>query len=150
MATPVRAQQPAAAAPMLYGAAITLDAATKAAAAAAAEARQNNWLMAIAIVDTAGELVYFEKLDGTQGASIDIALDKARSSARFKRPTKFFQDEVGKGGEGLRFLALRGAVPAEGGLPLIMAGRIVGAIGVSGGTGQQDGVAAAAGAAVVK
>lgn len=136
--------------PLMYGAPIPLDAAKKAAAAAAAEARKNNWMMAIAIVDTAGELVYFEKLDGTQAASVDIALDKARSSARYKRATKAFQDELAKGGEGLRFLALRGAVGAEGGVPIVMGGRLVGAIGVSGGTGQQDGMAASAGAKAIQ
>jgi uncharacterized protein GlcG (DUF336 family) len=132
--------------PLMYGAPIALDAAKKAAGAAAAEARKNNWMMAVAVVDTAGELVYFEKLDGTQAASVDIAIDKARSSARYKRPTKAFQDELAKGGEGLRFLQLRGVIGAEGGVPIVMGGRLVGAIGVSGGTGQQDGMAATAGA----
>lgn len=136
--------------PMLYGAPITIDHAKKIAAAAVAEARRNNWMMAVAVVDPAGELVYFEKIDGTQAASIDIAIDKARSSARFKRPTKAFQDELAKGGEGFRFLGLRGAVPAEGGVPIVMDGRLVGAIGVSGGTGQQDAQSATAGTSVAK
>jgi uncharacterized protein GlcG (DUF336 family) len=106
--------------------------------------------MAVAIVDPAGDLVYFEKMDNTQAASIGIALDKARSSARFKRPTKAMQDVLAAGGEGLRFLALQGAIPAEGGVPLLMDGKIVGAIGVSGGSGQQDNQTAGAGAAAVK
>jgi uncharacterized protein GlcG (DUF336 family) len=106
--------------------------------------------MAAAIVDTAGDLVYFEKLDGTQAASVNIAVDKARSAARFKRPTKALQDVLAAGGDGLRLLALQGAVPVEGGLPLLMDGKIVGAIGLSGGTSQQDGQCAKAGADLVK
>ena len=149
LAAPVAAQQQGPP-PLLYGAPITLDQAKAAAGAAVAEARRNGWMMAVAIVDTAGELVYFEKIDGTQAASVDIALDKARSSARYKRPTKVFQDELAKGGEGLRFLQLRGVIGAEGGVPLVIGGRLVGAIGVSGGTGQQDGVAASAGAKAVQ
>jgi uncharacterized protein GlcG (DUF336 family) len=133
-----------------YGPPITLDTAKRAAAAATAEARKNNWFMAIAVVDTAGNLVYFEKLDNTQAASVDIALDKARSSAQFRRPTKMFQDAVAAGGEGLRFLGLRGAVPAEGGFPIISEGKVVGAIGVSGGAGAQDSQVAKAGADSIK
>src|SRR5438552_12187938 len=106
--------------------------------------------MAAAIVEPSGDLVSFEKLDGTQAASTLIAVDKARSAARFKRPTKALQDALAAGGEGLRMLALQGAVPVEGGIPLIMDGKIVGAIGVSGGTSGQDGQCATAGAAVVK
>jgi uncharacterized protein GlcG (DUF336 family) len=135
---------------VLYGMSISLEDAKKAAAPALAEARKNNWLMAVAIVDTAGNLVYFEKMDGTQVASATIAVDKARSSAQFKRPTKALQDALAAGGEGLRILALSGAVPVEGGLPLMAGGKIVGAIGVSGGTSAQDGQCAAAGAAVMK
>jgi uncharacterized protein GlcG (DUF336 family) len=106
--------------------------------------------MAAAVVDPAGDLVYFEKLDGTQAASVAIAVDKARSSARFKRPTKALQDALAAGGEGLRILALQGAVPVDGGVPIVMDGKIVGAIGLSGGTSQQDGVAANAGVVAVK
>src|SRR5439155_14625004 len=102
--------------PNPYGLSINGENAKKAAAAALAEARKNNWTMAAAIVDTAGDLVYFEKLDGTQVASVNIAVDKARSAARFKRPTKALQDVLAAGGEGLRLLALQGAVPVEGGL----------------------------------
>ena len=136
--------------PNPYGLSITTDAAKRAAAAALAEARKNNWTMAAAIVDTSGDLVYFEKIDGTQAASTLIAQDKARSSVRFKRPTKAMQDVLAAGGEGLRFLALQGAIPVEGGLPLVMDGKIVGAIGLSGGTSAQDGQCAAAGAGAVK
>ena len=133
-----------------YGMSINAESAKKAAAAALAEARKNNWTMAAAIVDTAGDLVYFEKLDGTQAASVNIAVDKARSAARFKRPTKALQDVLAAGGDGLRLLALQGAVPVEGGLPILMDGKIVGAIGLSGGTSPQDGQCAKAGADVLK
>ena len=133
-----------------YGLSISLENAKKVAAPALAEARKNNWTMAVAIVDTAGNLVYFEKMDGTQVASASIALGKARSAAQFKRPTKALQDALAAGGEGLRILGLEGAVPVEGGLPLVEQGKIVGAIGVSGGTSQQDSQCAAAGAAMLK
>ena len=136
--------------PNPYGAPINGENAKKAAAAALAEARKNNWNMAAAVVDPAGDLVYFEKLDGTQAASVDIAVDKARSAARFKRPTKALQDVLAAGGEGLRLLGLQGAVPVDGGVPILIDGKIVGAIGLSGGTSAQDGQCAAAGAAVVK
>jgi glc operon protein GlcG len=124
--------------PTPYGAPITLEAAKRVADAARGEAQRNNWSMSIAIVDPAGMLVYFEKMDGVQNASVDVAVDKARSSALFKRPTKVFMDAVAKGGDGIRFLALRGVVPLEGGLPLIVDGKIIGAIGLSGGAGEQD------------
>ena len=136
--------------PAMYGPSITADQAKAVAAPALAEARKNQWTMAVAIVDTAGDLVYFEKMDQTQLGSVEVSIGKARSAARFKRPTKAFQDAVAAGGEGLRILALQGAVPVEGGLPLMVGGRIVGAIGASGGTSQQDGVVAAAGVAALK
>lgn len=136
--------------PNPYGAPINGDTAKKVAAAALAETRKNGWTMAVAIVDPAGDLVYFEKLDGTQAASVGIAVDKARSAARFKRPTKALQDQVAAGGDGLRILGLPGAVPVEGGVPILMNGTIVGAIGMSGGTSQQDGQCAIAGTAAVK
>ena len=136
--------------PAMYGNPITADQAKPIAAAAIAEAKKNQWTMAIAIVDPWGELVYFEKMDNTQVGSVDIAQAKARSAARFKRPTKAFQDALAAGGEGWRILSLNGAVAVEGGVPLIVGGRIVGAIGASGGTSQQDGMTAGAGAATVK
>jgi len=136
--------------PNMYGQSVTIDNAKKAAALAVGEARKNNWYMAVAVVDTAGELVYFEKMDGTQAGSINVAIAKARSAARFKRPTKVFQDAVAGGGEGLRFLGLEGAVPVEGGIPLVSDGKIVGAIGVSGGTSPQDAQSAKAGADSLK
>jgi glc operon protein GlcG len=133
-----------------YGAPINGENAKKVAVAALAEARKNGWTMAVAVVDPAGDLVYFEKLDGTQAASVTIAVDKARSSARFKRPTKALQDQLAAGGDGLRVLRLDGAVPVEGGVPLLIDGKIVGAVGMSGGTSAQDGQCATAGAAAVK
>ena len=137
-------------APVPYGPPISIENAKRAAAPAIAEARRNNWMMAVAIVDPAGDLVYFECMDNTQTASVNIAQDKARSAAMFKRPTKAMQDVIAAGGDGLRFLALRGATPVEGGIPLMMEGKIVGAIGVSGGTSQQDAQCASAGVAVLK
>ena len=136
--------------PNPYGTSINLESAKKIAALSVAEAAKNNFKMAIAIVDVSGDLVYFEKMDGTQAASVNIAQDKARSAARFKRPTKALQDALAAGGAGLRLLALQGAVPVEGGLPLIVDGKIVGAIGASGGTSEQDGQTAKAGADSVK
>jgi glc operon protein GlcG len=136
--------------PNPYGPAISLENARKAAAPALAEAAKNNWTMAVAIVGPAGTLVYYEKMDNTQIGSAEVAIDKARSAALFKRPTKAFQDAVAAGGDGLRVLGLKGAVPIEGGIPLLMDGKIVGAIGVSGGTSAQDGQCAKAGAETVK
>ena len=133
-----------------YGTPVNAETAKRAAAAAIAEAKKNNFTMAIAIVDPNGTLVYFEKMDNTQNGSAAIAVDKARSAALFKRPTKAFQDALAAGGEGLRILALQGAVPVDGGLPIIAAGKIIGAIGASGGTSAQDGVVAKAGADAVK
>ena len=133
-----------------YGMPIALDVAKKAAGAAAAEARKNNWNMAIAIVDPGGHLVYFERMDNTQIGSVNVAVEKARSAALFRRPTKVFQDGVAAGGEGLRLLRLDGAVPIDGGVPIIAGGRITGGIGISGGSGEQDGQVARAGADSVK
>jgi glc operon protein GlcG len=135
-------------APQPYGP-IALEAAKRAAAPALAEASRNNWAMAVAVVDSAGDLVYFEKMDSTQAGSVTIAIDKARSAARFKRPTKAFQDMLASGGDGLRVLGLNGAVPVDGGVPIVVDGNIVGAIGVSGGTSAQDGQCARAGADAV-
>jgi glc operon protein GlcG len=133
-----------------YGLSINLEDAKKVAAPAMAEAKKNNWMMAVAIVDTAGNLVYYEKMDGTQVASATIAVDKARSAVQFKRPTKALEDALAAGGDGLRVLGLTGAVPVEGGIPLVVGNKIVGAIGVSGGTSPQDAQCASAGAALMK
>ncbi|QJR14380.1 GlcG/HbpS family heme-binding protein [Usitatibacter palustris] len=130
-----------------YGTNVTLEQARKYAAAADAEARKNNWPVAIAIVDTAGNLVYFQRTDNTQTASMQVSVDKAVSSAIYRRSTKVFQDAVAGGGAGLRALNLRGASTVEGGVPLILDGKIIGGIGVSGVNADQDGVVAMAGAA---
>src|SRR5690348_12678086 len=120
--------------PNPYGESITLENAKKAAAAALGEAAKNRWTMAVAVVDPNGTLVYYEKMDNTQLGSANVAVAKARSAALFKRPSKVFQDALAGGGAGLRVMALEGAVPVEGGLPLLAGGKIVGAIGVSGDT----------------
>jgi uncharacterized protein GlcG (DUF336 family) len=135
--------------PEPYGMPIGLESAKKAAAAAIAEARKNGWLMAVAITDPSGELVYFAKMDGTQTGSVNVSIGKSRSAALFKRPTKVFQDMLASGGAGVRVLALERAVPIEGGVPLVIDGEIVGAIGASGGSSDQDGVVAGAGAAAL-
>jgi uncharacterized protein GlcG (DUF336 family) len=133
-----------------YGSPINLEAAKKAAASAIAEARKNNWTMAVAITDIGGDLIYFEKMDGTMTGSVRVAIDKARSAVLFKRPTKVWQDMVAAGGAKLFILGMEGAVPIEGGLPLVMDDKIVGGIGASGGAAAQDGVVATAGAQAVK
>lgn len=132
-----------------YGSNVNLDQARRALAGAMAEARRINVPMAVAVVDTAGNLVLFERMDNTQNGSIAVAQDKASSAALFRRPTKVFQDAVAGGGAGLRILTLRGANAVEGGLPLMAEGRIIGAIGVSGGSAEQDGVVAAGGTAAL-
>jgi len=137
-------------APIAYGLPVAVENAKKAAAAALAEAKKNNWMMAIAVVDTSGNLIYYEKMDNTQIASATIAIEKARTAARFKRPTKVFHDAVSGGGAGLRFLSMPGVVPVEGGIPLVINNQIVGAIGVSGDSSDHDGICAQAGAATLK
>ncbi len=136
--------------PNPYGPPISLEAAKKVAAVAVAEAVKNNWKMAVAVVDPAGVLIYYEKMDNTQIGSADASIDKARSAALYKRPTKAFQDALAAGGAGLRVMGLRGADPVEGGVPLLMEGKVVGAIGVSGDTSDHDGVCANAAAQSLK
>jgi uncharacterized protein GlcG (DUF336 family) len=141
----VRAQMP-----NPYGAPVSLENAKKAAAPALAEAEKNHWNMAVAVVDPSGNLVYYEKMDNTQLGSANVAIEKARTAALFKRPTKAFQDALAAGGDGLRVLSLKGVTAVEGGIPLVMDGKIVGAIGVSGGASTQDGQCAKAGADALK
>ena len=141
------AQTPLAPPPQIpYGLSISTESAKNAAAASIAEAQKNNWKMAIVIVDTGGYLVYFEKMQDTQTGSVELAIEKARTAALFRRPTKLFQDSVAAGGEGLRLLRLTGAIPIDGGVPIIVDGKVIGAVGVSGGSGDQDGQIAKAGA----
>jgi glc operon protein GlcG len=126
---------------------LTLEAARQIAAAAEEEARKNNWTMVIAIVDDGGHLIYLERMDGTQIASVTVAQEKAACAIRFKRPTKALEEAVAGGR--IVVMKLAGAIPVEGGLPILVEGQFVGAIGVSGGTSPQDGVVAAAGLAVL-
>jgi len=123
---------------------LTLEVAKQIAAAAENEAASNKWTMVIAILDDGGNLVYLERMDDTQIGSIEVAQQKARSAVSFKRPTKAFEDAVAGGRTAI--LKLPGALPVEGGIPLMAGGKIIGAIGVSGGSSQQDGVVAKAGA----
>src|SRR5215467_5413494 len=129
-----------------YGVPISIDQAKEVAAAAQAEARRNGWRMAVAVVDPGGYLIYFERADGTQNASVQLATAKARTAALFRRPSKVFADQFAAGNTGfMSFPDEARPIASEGGLPIVINGRLVGAIGTSGGTGQQDGVAAAAG-----
>ena len=128
-----------------YGANVTAEQARKAVVGAAAEAKKINVPMAITVVNTAGMLVSFELMDNTQYGSIAVSNDKASSAALYRRPTKVFQDALAGGGAGLRVLTLRGANAVEGGIPLVLDGKIIGAIGISGGSAEQDGVVAKAG-----
>jgi len=139
-----RAQQKTAATPLVYGDPIRLEQAEKVMAAAVQEATKNNWTMAIAIVDTGGKLVLFKKMDNTQIGSIDVAISKATTANNFKRSSKVFEDAVAGGGVGLRVLSLPGVAPLEGGELIMLNGKIIGAIGVSGAQSTQDGQVARA------
>jgi len=135
--------------PTPYGSPITLEQAKKIAAAAQAEARKNGWCMVVAVMDPGGHLVLLERMDNAQFGSVQVAQDKARSAVAFRRPTKAFQDMVATGGDGVRMLVMSGAVPIDGGLPIIVDGAIIGGIGMSGGTSAQDGQVAQAGVAAL-
>ncbi|MNX20508.1 hypothetical protein D3C86_504540 [compost metagenome] len=121
-----------------YGPPLSLEAAQRVAAAAGAEAQARGWPMVIAIMDSAANLVLLHKMDQAQTGSVTVAQAKAESAVRFKRPTKMFEDALTAGGINLRLLATHGACPLEGGLPLMLAGQLVGAIGVSGMQSTQD------------
>jgi glc operon protein GlcG len=136
--------------PPAYGSPITLDQAKKVLAAAEAEAKKNNWNVVISIVDTGGQLVTMSRLDNTQFGSVEVAREKAYSSVAFRRPTKVFQDSIAKGGENIRLLGLTGASLLEGGIPIVVDGKIVGGIGVSGVTSAQDAQIAQAGIDALK
>jgi uncharacterized protein GlcG (DUF336 family) len=125
--------------------ALTLTAAKKIAAAAEAEAAKNKWNVVIAILDDGANLVYLQKMDDTQIGSVDVAIAKAASAVKFKRPTKTFEENLVGGRQAI--LKLPGAIPIEGGVPLMDGARVIGAIGVSGVTSQQDGQIAGAGVA---
>ena len=130
--------------PPPYGLSITIDQAKKAMVAAEAEARKNNWQVVISIVDTGGHLVMLQRLDA-QNASVDIATGKARTAVNFRRPSKALEDSMAAGGSALRILAVPGVMPLQGGLPIVVDGKIIGGIGVSGVTAAQDEVVAKAG-----
>ena len=134
--------------PPSYGAPINIEQAKKAMASAEAEARKNNWQVVISIVDTGGHLVMLQRLDA-QNASVDIATGKARTSVNFRRPTKALEDGLAANGTALRILAVPGAMPLQGGLPIVVDGKIIGAIGVSGVTSAQDEIVAKAGADIL-
>jgi glc operon protein GlcG len=123
---------------------LTLAAAKQIAGAAVKESAKNGWKMVIAIVDDGGNLMYLERMDDAQLASIEVSIQKARSAVLFRRPTKAFEDSVAAGR--MVVMSLANAVPLEGGVPLIAEGKIVGGIGVSGEKAQQDGIVAKAGA----
>lgn len=145
-------EQKPAAGPKLppYGRSITLAEAKRAAEAALEPAKANGWTVVAAIVDPGGHLVYLEKLDETQVGSVPVAEAKARSAAIYKRPTKMLQDVLARGGDGLRVLRLEGAIPVEGGVPLIVDGKLVGALGISGGSSAEDEACAVAGAQALR
>ena len=140
---------PAAAPPPAYGEMINLEQAKKAAAAAQEFAAKNGWAMAISVAGPSGDLVYFQKMDNTQFASIAISQHKARAAPTFRRPTKVFEDRIATPA-GVPALTLDGIIASEGGIPIVVGGKIVGAMGCSGGTGQQDGQACQAGIDAMK
>jgi glc operon protein GlcG len=122
-----------------YGTPISLEQAKKVVAAAEAEAQKNNWFVAITVVDTGGYIVATHRLDNTQLGSIPVAEDKARTAVLFRRPSKAIEDALAAGGIGLRVLGLRGATPYDGGVPIFVDGKLIGAVGVSGMLPTQDG-----------
>jgi uncharacterized protein GlcG (DUF336 family) len=136
--------------PLEYGAIISNANAKKVAAAALAEAQKMGVPMIVSITDTSGNILYQERQDAAILGGTLVAPQKARSAVLYKRPTKAFEDAIAPGGVGIRFLRLEGAIPIEGGLPLIVDNKIIGGIGMSGGTGVQDGIAAKAGADALK
>lgn len=148
LATVLVAAAPAALCAQLADAKVlTLDAARRAAAAAEAEARRNQWRVSIAVVDAYGELVAFQRMDDAALTSGNIAQGKARTAARFRRPTRALDSSLTAGRTAL--LAFEGVMPVEGGVPITVGGRVVGAVGVSGATSPQDAQCAQAGAKAV-
>ncbi len=127
-----------------YGPSIDIAAAKKVAAGTLAECQKNSWNVAVAVVDTHGFLVYFERMENTQTASMDIAIGKARAAATYRRPTRVFADAINKGSPSTA--TLPGVFASPGGLPIMVDGKVIGAVGVSGVTGDQDEQCAKAGA----
>jgi uncharacterized protein GlcG (DUF336 family) len=151
IAASAQAQQPPTPPPPTpYGESINLEQARTVVDAAMAEAKKNNWFMAITVVGPAGDLVYFAKMDNTQYASVTISQHKARAAATFRRPTKAFEENLGKGFEFIYQMTLDGMIGSQGGVPLVLNGKLIGAIGCSGGTGPQDLQSCMAGVAALK
>lgn len=117
--------------------------------AAQDEVRKNDCGIGVSVVDSGGNLVLLERIDNAQLSSVAVSQDKAKSAVEFRRPTKAFQDNLAAGGEGLRMPKVQGAIPVEGGLPILVGGKVIGGIGISGATSAQDGQMAQAGLAVV-
>jgi uncharacterized protein GlcG (DUF336 family) len=129
-----------------YGPPIALDQAKRVMAAAELEAAKNSWMVAITILDSGGNLVMFHKVDNAQLSAITVSEGKARTALQFKRPSKDLDDAIARGGAGNRLLALKDITPLEGGIPIVVDGKIIGAIGVSGAVSAQDAQVAKAGA----
>jgi len=160
VASPVGAQQPPASNPLdvvpekmpfdvPYGAPISLARAEAAIAAAVAEAKKRDWKMNVAVVDAGGNLVAFQRMDGAQLASIQVSEHKARAAATFRRETKIFENGIQVSNFNY-VMTLDGVIASRGGIPLIEGGKLIGAIGCSGGAGSQDEVSCKAGAATIK
>lgn len=130
-----------------YGPNINIAAAKKIAAGVVAECSSNKWNIAVAIVDTAGSLVYFERIEDTQTVSMDIAIMKAKAAATYRRTTRVFADVIAKSGPAI--MTLPGVVASPGGVPIFVGGKVIGAVGVSGVTGDQDEQCAKAGIAAM-
>lgn len=143
--TPASAQEVESTTLPPYGPAITLDQAKRVMAAAELEAAENTWQVAITILDSGGNLVMFHKIDNAQLSAISVSEGKAQTALQFKRPSKDLDDAIARGGAGNRLLALKDITPIEGGLPIVLDGKIIGAIGVSGAVSAQDTQVAKAG-----
>jgi glc operon protein GlcG len=142
---------PEASNPAPYGTDINIETAKKAAAGAIAEAKKRNWnTLCVAVVDTHGDLVYFERMDNCQFASVQISQHKARTAARYRRPTVVFERLLGKGAFFAYLPTLDDVIASRGGNPIVVGGKVIGAVGASGGTGSQDDVVSQAGVAALK
>ncbi len=152
MATSAGAQAPATPPPPPppYGNPISLEQAKKVLAGAEAEATKNKWNVVICVLDSGGNLVALHRMDGAQWGSLEVAREKAHSAVAFRRPTKVFEDGIAQGGVNLRLLRLPGASPFEGGIPIVVDGKLIGAVGVSGVLSSQDGQIGRAGIEALK
>jgi uncharacterized protein GlcG (DUF336 family) len=146
---PAQAPATASTASLPYGPPITLDQAKRVMAASELEAVKNGWVVAITILDSGGNTVMFHKFDNAQLSSETVSAGKARTALEFKHPSKALDDAIAAGGAGLRLLALKNITPIEGGILIVLDGRIIGAIGVSGALSAQDSQVATAGVAAL-